>query len=90
MRGDLTSEAIRLARLLVALMPEEAEAAGLLALLLLQDARRAARVDAAGDLVTLEDQDRSLWDRAEIEEGRRRARGGAGSAAGRALTSCRR
>ena len=70
-RSDLTSESIRLARLLVALMPEEAEAAGLLALLLLQDSRRAARVDAAGDLVTLEDQDRSLWDREEIEEGRR-------------------
>ena len=69
-RSDLTSESIRLARLLVALMPEEAEAAGLLALLLLQDSRRSARVDAAGDLVTLEDQDRSLWDRAEIEEGR--------------------
>jgi RNA polymerase sigma-70 factor, ECF subfamily len=69
-RGDLTSESIRLARLLVALMPEEAEAAGLLALLLLQDSRRAARVDAAGDLVTLEDQDRSLWDRGEVEEGR--------------------
>jgi RNA polymerase sigma-70 factor (ECF subfamily) len=71
-RSDLTSESTRLARLLVALMPEEAEAAGLLALLLLQDSRRAARVDAGGDLVTLEDQDRSLWDREEIEEGRRR------------------
>ena len=70
-RGDLTAESIRLARLLVALMPEEAEAAGLLALLLLQDSRRSARVDDAGELVTLEDQDRSLWDREEMDEGRR-------------------
>ena len=72
LRGDLTAESIRLARLLVALLPEEAEAGGLLALLLLQDSRRAARVDLAGDLVTLEDQDRSLWDQTEIVEGRRR------------------
>jgi RNA polymerase sigma-70 factor (ECF subfamily) len=69
MRSDLAAESIRLARLLVALMPEEAEAGGLLALLLLQDSRRAARVDAAGELVTLEDQDRSLWDQAAIDEG---------------------
>jgi RNA polymerase sigma-70 factor, ECF subfamily len=81
MRGDLAAEAIRLARLLVALMPEEAEAGGLLALLLLQDSRRAARVDAAGELVTLEDQDRSLWDQAAIEEGRRQLE--AASALGR-------
>jgi len=54
---------------LVRLMPDEPEAAGLLALMLLHDARRLARVDAAGDLVTLEDQDRSLWDAAEIGEG---------------------
>jgi RNA polymerase sigma-70 factor, ECF subfamily len=61
-RGDLTAEATRLARLLVALMPDEPEAVGLLALMLLQDARTAARLDDDGDLVTLEDQDRSLWD----------------------------
>jgi RNA polymerase sigma-70 factor (ECF subfamily) len=71
MRSDLAAESIRLARLLVALMPEEAEAGGLLALLLLQDSRRDARVDAAGELVTLEDQDRSLWDPGAIDEGRR-------------------
>ena len=68
-RADLCVEAVRLGRLLVELMPDEAEAIGLLALMLLHDARRAARTDAAGDLVTLEDQDRSLWDRARIEEG---------------------
>jgi RNA polymerase sigma-70 factor (ECF subfamily) len=54
---------------LVTLMPDEPEAAGLLALMLLHDARRSARLDAAGDLVTLEDQDRSLWDQASIGEG---------------------
>ncbi|MDN3351481.1 RNA polymerase sigma factor [Actinomadura sp. DC4] len=69
LRQNLSGEAIRLARVLVRLMPAEPEAAGLLALLLLQDARRAARVDAAGDLVTLDDQDRTRWDSAEIEEG---------------------
>jgi RNA polymerase sigma-70 factor, ECF subfamily len=69
LRPDLCAEAIRLARLLAALMPGEPEALGLLALLLLQDSRRAARVDQAGDPVTLEDQDRSSWDRAAIEEG---------------------
>ena len=58
----LTSEAIRLARVLAALMPDEPEAAGLLALMLLHDARRAARTDANGDLLTLDDQDRSRWD----------------------------
>ncbi|MFN8452105.1 MAG: DUF6596 domain-containing protein [Anaerolineae bacterium] len=67
-RGDLCGEAIRLCRVLVALMPN-AEARGLLALLLLHDSRREARQDAAGDLVLLEDQDRSLWDRAKIREG---------------------
>ncbi len=66
---DLADEAIRLARLLHSLMPGEAEVAGLLALLLLHDARRAARSTAAGDLVPLEDQDRRLWDRAAIDEG---------------------
>jgi RNA polymerase sigma-70 factor, ECF subfamily len=68
-RHDLCAEAIRLARVLAALMPDEAEAGGLLALMLLHDARRPARVDAAGDLVTLEDQDRGLWDPASIAEG---------------------
>jgi RNA polymerase sigma-70 factor, ECF subfamily len=68
-RDDLTAEAIRLARLLVALMPDEPEATGLLALMLLQDARSAARLDEDGDLVTLEDQDRSRWNAAELAEG---------------------
>ncbi len=68
-RQNLSAEAIRLARVLVRLMPDEPEAAGLLALMLLHDARRAARLDAAGDLVTLEDQDRELWDAASIGEG---------------------
>ena len=68
-RGDLCAEAIRLARLLAVLMPDEPEVLGLLALMLLQDSRRAARVDDRGDLVLLGDQDRSRWDRSEIEEG---------------------
>lgn len=71
-RQDLCSEAIRLCRLLVDLLPPlpvSAEARGLLALMLLHDARRAARVNAAGELVVLEDQDRSLWDKAQIQEG---------------------
>jgi RNA polymerase sigma-70 factor (ECF subfamily) len=68
-RGDLCEEAIRLARLLVRLMPDESEARGLLALLLLTDARRAARM-ADGELVALPEQDRSLWDVQRIEEGR--------------------
>jgi RNA polymerase sigma-70 factor (ECF subfamily) len=69
-RRELCSEAIRLARLIVELMPESAEACGLLALLLLHDSRRDARVDASGDLVTLDQQDRTLWDRDKIAEGR--------------------
>ncbi|MFI5254590.1 MAG: RNA polymerase sigma factor [Candidatus Limnocylindrales bacterium] len=68
-RAELTDEAIRLARVLAELMPDEPEVLGLLALLLLHDARRPARFDAAGDLVLLEDQDRSRWARAPIEEG---------------------
>ena len=68
-RQGLCAEAIRLARALASLMPDEPEALGLLALMLLHDARREARVDAAGDLVTLEDQDRARWERAEIDEG---------------------
>ncbi len=65
----LGPEAIRLARVLAGLMPDEPEALGMLALMLLHDARRPARIDAAGDLVTLDDQDRSLWDQAQIAEG---------------------
>jgi RNA polymerase sigma-70 factor, ECF subfamily len=68
-RRELSSEAIRLARILAGLMPDEAEAQGLLALMLLHDARREARTTPSGDLVLLEDQDRSRWDRAEIAEG---------------------
>jgi len=68
-RKELCAEAIRVGRMLHALMPQEAESMGLLALLLLQDSRRNARVTAEGDLVTLEEQDRSLWDHAEIAEG---------------------
>ncbi|MGB0096883.1 MAG: DUF6596 domain-containing protein [Solirubrobacteraceae bacterium] len=67
-RTGLCAEAIRLARLLAELMPDEPEALGLLSVMVLHDARRTARVDAAGDLVTLEDQDRSLWDAAAIGE----------------------
>ena len=67
-RADLSAEAIRLARLLTALQPEP-ETEGLLALMLLQDSRRAARTSGAGDIILLEDQDRSLWNRGQIEEG---------------------
>ncbi len=67
-RWDLAAEAIRLGRILVHLLPEEPEVRGLLALMLLQHARRASRTNAAGDLITLEDQDRSLWDAAQIAE----------------------
>ena len=69
LRPDLSGEAIRLGRLLTRLMPDEPEAVGLLALMLLQDARSAARLDDCGELVRLEDQDRSRWDAAEIDEG---------------------
>jgi len=69
-RHDLSSEAIRLGRLLVELLPE-AEARGLLALMLLHESRRAARSTPEGELILLEDQDRSLWDQALIEEGTR-------------------
>jgi RNA polymerase sigma-70 factor (ECF subfamily) len=68
-RRELCAEAVRLGRVLAELMPDEGEALGLLALLLLHDARREARVGPAGELVLLEDQDRSRWDRAEIGEG---------------------
>jgi RNA polymerase sigma-70 factor (ECF subfamily) len=68
-REELCGEAIRLARIVVTLLPGEPDASALLALMLLQDSRRAARVDADGRLVVLEDQDRSLWNREEIDEG---------------------
>jgi RNA polymerase sigma-70 factor (ECF subfamily) len=68
-RPDLAAEAIRLGRLVVTLLPDQPEAMGLLALMLLQDSRRSARTDAEGELVLLSDQDRSRWDRDEIEEG---------------------
>ena len=84
-RRELCDEAIRLARVLVALMPDEPEAAGLLALLLLQHARRDARVDPAGRLVLLPDQDRSRWDAGADRRG-----AGAGTRRRRPATSCRR
>ncbi len=68
-RADLCAEAIRLARVLVAVMPDEPEAKGLLALMLLTDARRPARIDDEGEMVLLADQDRWLWDRERIGEG---------------------
>jgi RNA polymerase sigma-70 factor (ECF subfamily) len=68
-RRELCAEAIRLARVLVALMPDEPEALGLLSLMLLHDARREAREGADGSLVLLEDQDRGSWDQARIAEG---------------------
>jgi RNA polymerase sigma-70 factor (ECF subfamily) len=70
-RDELCGEAVRLARLLAKLMPDEPEVWGLLALMLLHDARRAARVDARGRYVALDDQDRDLWDGGRIREGRR-------------------
>jgi RNA polymerase sigma-70 factor (ECF subfamily) len=69
LRRELCAEAIRLGRVLAELMPDEPEIQGLLALMLLQDSRRDARVGPAGELVLLEDQDRSRWDDVEIEEG---------------------
>jgi RNA polymerase sigma-70 factor (ECF subfamily) len=68
-RADLAAEAIRLARTLTDLMPDEPEAIGLLALMLLHHARRAGRVDAAGELVPLDEQDRTTWDQGMIAEG---------------------
>jgi RNA polymerase sigma-70 factor (ECF subfamily) len=68
-RGDLAEEAVRLGRLLVELMPDEPEALGLAALMLLHHARRDARTGPAGELITLEEQDRARWDRAAIAEG---------------------
>jgi RNA polymerase sigma-70 factor (ECF subfamily) len=68
-RGDLTAEAIRLTRLIFALLPEDGEVTGLLAMMLLIEARRSARVSGSGELVTLQEQDRSAWDREMIAEG---------------------
>ena len=69
LRADLTTEAIRLTRLLYQFVPDEGEVAGLLALMLLTDARRAARVDADGSIVPLAEQRRELWNRDQVEEG---------------------
>ncbi len=68
-RADLTSEAIRLTRTVQRMLPDESEVAGLLALMLLTDARRPARTDAGGELIPLDEQDRTLWDKALIAEG---------------------
>jgi RNA polymerase sigma-70 factor, ECF subfamily len=73
-RHELCAEAIRLGRVLAGEMPDEREAKGLLALMILHDARSAGRTDAEGNLVLLADQDRSLWDRGRIEEGARLVR----------------
>jgi RNA polymerase sigma-70 factor, ECF subfamily len=85
LRHDLTSEAIRLTRLVRALLPEDGEVLGLLALMLLTEARGAARVSPSGELVTLGEQDRGLWDATMIAEGHRlvRERLAAGAAPGR-------
>ncbi|MDX6300910.1 MAG: polymerase sigma-70 factor, subfamily [Nocardioidaceae bacterium] len=84
-RQDLTIEAIRLTRMIRALLPEDGEVAGLLALMLLIEARRPARVSAGGELVTLEHQDRGAWDAAMVAEGHRlvRERLATGAAPGR-------
>src|SRR5262249_23652836 len=68
-RHDLTAEAIRLTRLIRALLPDDGEVAGLLALMLLTEARRTARVSASGELVPLDEQDRGAWDAALVAEG---------------------
>jgi RNA polymerase sigma-70 factor (ECF subfamily) len=73
-RQDLTAEAIRLGRLVRGLMPEDGEVAGLLALMLLIEARRPTRISASGELITLDEQDRSAWDTALIDEGHRLVR----------------
>jgi RNA polymerase sigma-70 factor (ECF subfamily) len=84
-RHDLTAEAIRLTRLVRALLPEDGEVAGLLALMLLTEARSAARVSSSGELVTLDDQDRGAWDAALVAEGHQlvRERLATGAAPGR-------
>ena len=87
MRPDLAREAIRLARLLDALMPGRGEIKGLLALMLLHDARRAGRETAGGDIVLLEEQDRALWDRG-ADSGRLAAGGRGAADAGPAAILC--
>ena len=87
---DLCAEAIRLGRLLVELLPAARRATALLALMLLHDARRDARVGADGELVLLEEQDRARWDRAEIARGAGAGRGGAARRRRRRRTRCRR
>ena len=79
MRHDLSAEAIRLGRLLVELLPEP-EAVGLLALMLLHESRRNARIAPEGELILLDEQDRSLWNREQIAEGSALVRAGAGFA----------
>ena len=74
MRSDLTAEAVRLARLTRTLLPQDGEVAGLLALMLLAEARRKARVSARGELVTLDQQDRAAWNAALLAEGHRLVR----------------
>ncbi len=88
-RAELCLEAIRLARLLTELMPDEAEARGLLALLLLTESRRAARTAADGSIILLPDQDRSLWDAALDRRGPGAGRASACAATRRARTRCR-
>src|SRR5690242_810143 len=89
MRPDLAREAIRLCRLLDALMQPRGEIKGLLALMLLHDARRAGRQTAGGDIVLLEEQDRTLWDHAQIDEGLRLLEHALGCRAGPSLTPYR-
>src|SRR5207244_10479715 len=80
-RSELSGEAIRLTRMVHRLLPDDGEVAGLLALMLLTDARRPARTDAEGELVPLADQDRELWDQALIAEGVALLNGAAGKGA---------
>jgi RNA polymerase sigma-70 factor (ECF subfamily) len=82
LRHDLTAEAIRLTRLIRALLPDDGEVAGLLALMLLIEARRTARVSASGELVALDEQDRGAWDTSLIAEGHRLVRERLAAAAG--------
>ena len=90
-RHELCDQAIRLGRMLVELLPAHAEPKGLLALMLLHDSRRETRLDGAGDIVLLEDQDRARWDRAQIDEGAALVEAALRAGAGRrARTRCRR